>query len=95
YGGTVILKGNNTLIGDAGHKPYLVDRGNPGMATAGMGDVLTGLVAGLLAQQPDHLFEVAAAAVYVHAMAGDIAAEQGLRSLIAGDLFAPLRIILE
>jgi NAD(P)H-hydrate epimerase len=62
--------------------------GNPGMATGGTGDVLTGLVAGLLAQYPTHpVGEVATAAVYLHGLAGDLAAaELGQPSMLAGDL---------
>ena len=62
--------------------------GNPGMAKGGTGDVLTGLVAGLLAQYPAHpVGEVATAAVYLHGLAGDLAAEElGQHSMLAGDL---------
>ncbi len=62
------------------------------MATAGSGDVLTGLLAGLLAQHPDaEAFEVVAAAVWLHGKAGEIAArEWGERSLLAGDMLAAL-----
>ncbi|MFK8031137.1 MAG: NAD(P)H-hydrate dehydratase [Gammaproteobacteria bacterium] len=68
--------------------------GNPGMATAGTGDVLTGIVAGIWAQQSrrdDCAFEVTCAAVYVHAEAGDKAAIDGERGLIASDLLAQVR----
>jgi len=94
YGGVTILKGHGTLINAAGELPYLVDHGNPGMATAGMGDVLTGIVAGILAQRPEQPRAAAAAAVYAHAVAGDRAAARGQRGLIAGDLFAELRVVL-
>ena len=74
----------------AGQPPYICDRGNPGMAVAGMGDVLTGLVAGIAAQCGD--LELAArAAVFVHAQAGDLAARKGERGLLAGDLLAQVR----
>ena len=94
YGGVAVLKGHGTLIGAAGSLPLLIRRGNPGMATAGMGDVLTGVIAGLLAQYPGDLRRVAAAAVYAHASAGDLAAGGGERGLIASDLFAHLRSVV-
>jgi ADP-dependent NAD(P)H-hydrate dehydratase / NAD(P)H-hydrate epimerase len=90
YGGTVILKGANTLIVRHGELPWICDRGNPGMGTAGMGDVLTGVVAGIAAQV--QVSDIAArVAVLVHAMAGDEAAASiGERGLLAGDLIARL-----
>jgi NAD(P)H-hydrate epimerase len=91
YGGTVILKGRGTLIGREGSVPVLIDRGNPGMATAGMGDVLTGLVAGLAAQTRTTDLHTAAGAAFVHAAAGDAAALSGERGLLASDLFAQFR----
>lgn len=94
YGGVTVLKGRCTLIGAADRCPYVIDRGNPGMATAGMGDVLTGLIAALLAQSPVDPQRSAAGAAYAHALAGDRAAELGQRGLIATDLFAALRPIL-
>jgi len=94
YGGVTVLKGHGSLIGRVGEIPFLIDRGNPGMATAGMGDVLTGLVAGILAQRPARPQVAAAAATFVHAVAGDRATAQGQRGLIAGDLFAELRAVL-
>lgn len=94
YGGVSVLKGRCTLIGARSGLPYLIDRGNPGMATAGMGDVLTGLMAGIIAQFPDSMQKGAAAAAYAHAVAGDRAAERGQRGLIATDLFAELRPIM-
>ena len=94
YGGVTVLKGSGTLIGVAGQCPFVVDRGNPGMATAGMGDVLTGIIAGILAQRPEQPQVAAAAAVFVHASAGDRAATRGQRGMIASDLFAELRAVL-
>jgi ADP-dependent NAD(P)H-hydrate dehydratase / NAD(P)H-hydrate epimerase len=92
YGGIGLLKGRCTLVGEAGELPFVIDAGNPGMASAGMGDVLTGLVAGVIAQvsEVDRLHATACAA-YVHARAADEAARKGERGLIATDLFATLR----
>jgi hydroxyethylthiazole kinase-like uncharacterized protein yjeF len=89
YGGTVVLKGAGTLVlGDAG-LPAICDRGNPGMASAGMGDVLTGVIAGIVAQKAE-LAAAARVGVLVHALAGDMAARRGERGLLATDLLAYL-----
>ncbi len=86
YAGTVVLKGAGTLVGGAGRIPGLCERGNPGMATAGTGDVLTGAIAGILAQCRDP-WAAARAGVLVHAMAGDAAARGGgERGVLASDL---------
>lgn len=89
YGGIAVLKGAGTLVYRAGAVPQVCDYGNPGMATAGMGDVLTGVIAGMMAQIPD-LWTAARAGVLVHAMAGDAAARRGERGLLAGDVIAHL-----
>lgn len=89
-GGVVVLKGAGTLVGARGDTPWLCDRGNPGMASGGMGDVLTGLIAGLAAQIGD-LERAACAGVLVHALAADDAARVGERGLLAGDLLQALR----
>lgn len=90
YGGVAVLKGSGTLVTGGEGPPWLCAAGNPGMASAGMGDVLTGIIAGLMAQglEPE---TAAAAGVYVHARAGDRAASRGERGLLASDLFAELR----
>jgi len=85
YGGTVVLKGAGTLVGTKGRIPALCERGNPGMASAGTGDVLTGAIAGILAQCRDPWL-AARVGVLVHAMAGDAAARTGERGLIASDI---------
>lgn len=85
YRGTVVLKGAGTLVGAAGRTPGLCERGNPGMASGGMGDVLTGAIAGILAQCRDP-WAAARVGVLVHAMAGDAAARGGERGLLAGDV---------
>jgi NAD(P)H-hydrate epimerase len=90
YHGTVVLKGAGTLVGAPDRMPALCERGNPGMATAGMGDVLTGTIAGILAQCRD-TWLAARVGVLVHAMAGDAAARMGERGLLAGDVARELR----
>ncbi len=90
YGGVVVLKGAGTLIDD-GNSTLVSDTGNPGMASGGMGDVLTGVIAGLLAQGLPPL-AAAAAGVYLHGAAADRAARNGgERGLLASDLLAELR----
>lgn len=89
YGGTIVLKGAGTLVLSNAELPALCDRGNPGMAAPGMGDVLTGIIAGIAVQCRD-LPLAARAGVYVHAVAGDMAARHGERGILASDLFAHL-----
>ncbi len=93
YGGVAVLKGAGTLVSSTKREPALCTAGNPGMASPGMGDVLTGVVAALIAQGLD-LETAAAVAVEAHARAGDRAAEGGERGLIASDLLAELRAVL-
>jgi NAD(P)H-hydrate epimerase len=82
---TVLLKGTGTVVTD-GEKYYVNDSGNPGMATGGTGDVLTGVIAALLAQKLP-AFEAASLGAFVHGLAGDIARDQhGEVGMIAGDL---------
>ncbi|HEX2494986.1 MAG TPA: NAD(P)H-hydrate dehydratase [Steroidobacter sp.] len=90
YQATVVLKGAGTLVASEASLPAICDRGNPGMASAGMGDVLTGVIAGLIAQGVDSQ-AAARVGVLVHAMAGDKAARRGERGLIASDLFEHLQ----
>jgi ADP-dependent NAD(P)H-hydrate dehydratase / NAD(P)H-hydrate epimerase len=90
YHGTIVLKGAGTLVGARGRTPGLCERGNPGMATAGTGDVLTGAIAGILAQCHDP-WAAARTGVLVHAMAGDAAARGGERGVLAGDLMRELQ----
>ena len=85
FRGTIVLKGAGTLVGAPGRTPGVCERGNPGMATAGTGDVLTGAIAGVLAQCHDPWI-AARVGVLVHAMAGDAAARSGERGLLASDL---------
>ncbi len=82
----VLLKGAPTLIAAPDGEVYVNTTGNPGMATAGSGDVLTGLIAGFLAQGLSGL-QAALTGAFVHGMAGDLAAEAlGQRGMIAGDI---------
>lgn len=90
YHAWVILKGAHTLLADPSGRLWINPTGNPGMATGGTGDVLTGVVGGLLAQSCP-LPEAAAAAIYLHGLAGDLAAKElGEAGMIAGDLAARL-----
>lgn len=93
YKGIVVLKGHHTLISDGSDTIYMCEQGNPGMASAGMGDVLSGVIGGLLPQSKNPL-QAACLGVCVHAMAGDLAAESGERGLIASDLFQYIQSIL-
>ena len=92
YHAIAVLKGPNTLVATPrGDEPLGVcDRGNPGMATGGTGDVLAGTLGSLLVQTGD-LERAARAGVLLHALAGDEAAKDGERGTIAGDLLPHLR----
>ncbi len=82
----IVLKGDRTLIGDPQGNVFINPTGNPGMATAGTGDVLTGMIAGLLAQGLNPV-QACNLGVYLHGVAGDIAAgDKGEMCLMAGDL---------
>jgi len=82
----IILKGHHTLIATPGAKRFFNNTGNAGMATAGSGDTLTGILTGLLAQGYSSI-ETAILGVYIHGLAGDHAAsEQSMESMIAGDI---------
>jgi NAD(P)H-hydrate epimerase len=87
----LVLKGNRTIIGFPDGSAWVNPTGNPGMATGGTGDVLTGMTAGLIAQMPNDYARAAIAAVYLHGLAGDVAAERmGEHSLVATDLLDAL-----
>jgi NAD(P)H-hydrate epimerase len=90
YGGVIVLKGAGTLILGAAGIPHICAAGNPGMASGGMGDVLTGVIAALLAQGWS-LSEAATLGVRLHAAAAERAAESGERGLLAGDVVEQLR----
>ena len=90
YGGICVLKGAGSLVSD-GERVVINSSGNAGMASGGMGDVLSGIVAGLILQADDYFLAVCFA-VYIHGASGDIIANQfGQRGMLASDLFAPLR----
>jgi ADP-dependent NAD(P)H-hydrate dehydratase / NAD(P)H-hydrate epimerase len=90
HGITTVLKGNRTLVAQADGKVWVNPTGNPGMASGGMGDILTGLVAGMMGQTT-HSITAVIAAVYLHGLAGDVACERtGEQSLIATDLLGAL-----
>jgi hydroxyethylthiazole kinase-like uncharacterized protein yjeF len=97
----VVLKGHQTLIATPGGRVYVNSTGNPGMATAGTGDVLTGILAGLTAQYGiDEWDRILALGVFLHGLAGDLAAaEIGEAPLVASDIVGRLpqawRMLLE
>lgn len=94
WGVTLVLKGNKTVIADPAGNIYINITGNPGMATAGSGDVLCGMITGLMAQglKPH---EAALAGVYLHGLAGDLGKKKkGERGLIAGDLIEAIPDII-
>ncbi|MBY5923063.1 NAD(P)H-hydrate dehydratase [Ferrimonas balearica] len=89
YGGVVVLKGAGTLIHD-GKQCYLAPVGNPGLATGGSGDLLSGIIASLLAQGLSPL-AAACCGVCVHGEAADAAAVEGQRGMLASDLLPHIR----
>jgi len=94
YGGSVVLKGAGTLVRGPGHRPTAVcSDGNPGMASGGTGDALTGVIGAMVAQglEPE---DAAVAGVCLHAAAGDRAARAGQRGMLPSDLIDELRATL-
>jgi hydroxyethylthiazole kinase-like uncharacterized protein yjeF len=90
YNVILVLKGHETLVVEKIKGIYLNKTGNPGMAKAGSGDVLTGMIAAFLAQGLDS-FEAAKYAVYLHGLAGDLAAqEKSQLAMIASDIIAKI-----
>jgi len=93
YGGICVLKGAGSLISD-GQSCYINTSGNAGMASGGMGDVLSGIIAALLLQMPNG-FEAVRLAVYLHGKSADVvAAQRGERGLLASDLLLPLQMLI-
>ena len=93
---TLVLKGQRTVIAFPDGRVWINPTGTPAMGTGGTGDVLTGMIAGFLAQFPQHPDEAVAAAVYLHGLAGQIGARAlGERSLIASDLLHYLPAAME
>jgi NAD(P)H-hydrate epimerase len=90
YRAVAVLKGAGSLVADPAGRVAVCPWGNPGMASGGMGDLLTGVVAALLAQGCDP-WEAACLGVGLHARAGDLAARHGERGLLASDLLPALR----
>ena len=94
-GAIVVLKGHRTVIASPSGRVVFNSTGNPGMATAGMGDVLTGVIAALIGQGAD-AFHAAVAGVYLHGLAGDLAAKKvGQVSLTAGDVLTALPVAFQ
>ena len=90
FGGVIILKGHNTMIGYDENPSNICLKGNPGMATAGSGDVLAGIVSAMIGQKLS-LFDASSVAVEIHAKAGDLASKDGERGLLAGDIIDEIR----
>jgi NAD(P)H-hydrate epimerase len=87
----VVLKGHRTLVAKPSGEIWVNTTGNPGMATGGTGDILTGMVSGMIAQNPKSVFEAVIAAVHLHGLAGDVAKESmGEQGLVATDLIVAL-----
>jgi len=87
----VVLKGHRTLVVHPDGEAWANTTGNPGMATGGTGDILTGMVAGMMAQHPKNAFGAVLAAVHLHGLAGDVMCEAlGEHSLVATDLLRGL-----
>ena len=89
HGLILVLKGWRTLIADPQGQIWVNTTGNPGLAKGGSGDVLTGMIAGMIAQYPEQIAEAVRAAVYLHGLAADCAlATQTERTMLATDVIA-------
>jgi hydroxyethylthiazole kinase-like uncharacterized protein yjeF len=87
----VVLKGHRTLVVQPDGEAWVNTTGNPGMSTGGTGDILTGMVSGMIAQNPKDIFRAVIAAVHLHGLAGDVMREtMGEHSLVATDLLLGL-----
>jgi NAD(P)H-hydrate epimerase len=90
----VVLKGHRTVVASFDGSVHVNETGNPGMASGGMGDVLTGMIAGLLGQKLS-FFDAARLGVYLHGLAGDVAAaNHGEVGLIASDLLTTIPLAI-
>jgi NAD(P)H-hydrate repair Nnr-like enzyme with NAD(P)H-hydrate dehydratase domain len=86
-----VLKGHRTLVVRPDGEAWVNTTGNPGMSTGGTGDILTGMVAGMIAQHPKDALGAVLAAVHLHGLAGDVMRERvGEHSLVATDLLEGL-----
>lgn len=92
FGGICVLKGAGTIISAADHL-YICNHGNPSLATAGTGDLLTGVIASLVAQGCSNL-DSSRAGVWIHAMAADLIAKNGERGWLASDLLPYMRKVI-
>ncbi len=91
HGLIVVLKGDRTLVARPDGEVWVNTTGNPGMSTGGTGDILTGMCAGMMAQNPERIFEAVICAVHLHGLAGDVAREtMGEPSMTATDLLKAL-----
>ncbi len=87
----VVLKGHRTVIAKPNGEVWVNTTGNSGMATGGTGDILTGMVSGMIAQNPERVLEAVIAAVHLHGLAGDVAKESmGEQCMVATDLIKAL-----
>ena len=93
FPGPVVLKASGSLISDSEGNLFICDAGNPGMSSGGIGDVLSGVIAGLIAQGID-INHATKLGVCIHAKAGDLAAKAGERGLMAMDLMPHLRNVV-
>ncbi len=87
----VVLKGHRTLVAKPDGEAWVNTTGNPGMSTGGTGDILTGMVAAMIGQNPKESFLSVCAAVYLHGLAGDLMVDRlGEHSMVATDLLVGL-----
>jgi NAD(P)H-hydrate epimerase len=95
-GATIVLKGDRTLIAFPNGDTWVNPTGSPAMATGGTGDILTGMVAGLIAQHPSHWERAVVAAVWLHGRAGDLGEQQlGQECFVATDILRYLPAAIE
>ena len=88
WNATLVVKSECTIVASPDKRVYLTSKGNPGMATAGSGDVLAGAIAGLMKQMAPA--DAPQLGVYLHGLAGDLAAAEAAEGLIAGDILRKL-----